>query len=70
MADFKFGQKVGVNVGDEDKVGFVVGDGPYQNEQDETKYDVQIGQKIFKNIGYREPSDRQGAGAGDTFWPI
>lgn len=63
---FKPGAKVWANTGNQDKIGFVVSgpDGP------EDKYVVQIGADLTSGMAYREPSDRDGAGAGMTFWKV
>jgi len=63
---FKPGTKVWANTGDKDLIGFVLSgpDGP------EDKYVVQIGTDSHGNMTYREPADRDGAGAGLTFWKV
>jgi len=63
---FKPGTKVWANTGGEDLIGFVLS-GP---EGPEDKYVIQIGTEVHPNMGYREPGDRQGAGAGVTFWKV
>lgn len=64
---FKPGSKVWANTnGGDDKIGFVIS-GP---DGAEDKYVVQVGSSLYGDMTYREPEDRQGAGAGLTFWKV
>ncbi len=66
MAHKKPGDKVWVNQGGKDKIGFFIRDG---HDNDTTKDTVQVGDTLVA-VAFREPSDRDEKGAGLTYWSL
>lgn len=65
----KIGEHVWANIGGDDWIGHVAS-GPYENADGDTKYRVQAPDGGTVELTYREPEDRDDAGAGDTFWKV
>lgn len=69
--DFQTGDHVQADFGDGN--GAVIGhvlSGPHENGAGETKYTIQKPGGGHAELGWREPKDRDSAGAGGTFWSV
>lgn len=66
---FEIGDHVWANTGKDDWIGHVASSA-FKDENGDTKYRVQEPSGGLVTLGYREPKDRDEAGAGGTFWRV
>lgn len=70
MASVKVGDHVFADFGSGKVLAHVLDDG-HENDAGETKYDIQNPSNgAGEELTLRDPSDRDEAGSGRTFWPL